>query len=183
MSHNRESRSYCGHFVYDQIIPLGPTLERVFTGHVTRKSSLPEVPVVIKTYQRGRSSSGRHQFRSSGRGGAGNIHAFSASGEPAHTFDALEDLYVIKETFHSKLNQQRFISTGRGGAGNIRARPAIDSCLSTISDNQSEYDRLLVRDASRGGWPHSSGRGGSGNVTIPDSQPETVLISVSVTTL
>jgi len=143
-----------------------------------------ENTVVIKTDQRGHSSSCHRQSRSSGRGGAGNIHVSPDSGDHASTFDAFEDLCTTKKGSGSQSRPKNYVSTGRGGAGNIRARSPISRYPSTVSEaNESEYQRLLVHDVTRGARPHHSGRGGSGNITIPDTPPGAVLISVSVTTL
>ncbi|KAH9969060.1 hypothetical protein BC827DRAFT_1167434 [Russula dissimulans] len=175
MSHNRESRSsYRGRFMHDQVITIRSTLSRVFTGHSTATGR----------DQCGHSSSWHRQFRSSGRGGAGNIHVSPDSGDHASTFDAFEDLCTTKEGSRSQSSPKRYVSAGRGGAGNIRARSPISRYSSTVSEaDESEYQRLLVRDVTRNARPHHSGRGGSGNVTIPDTPPGAVLISISIATL
>ncbi|KAI0304977.1 hypothetical protein BC826DRAFT_979233 [Russula brevipes] len=135
-------------------------------------------------HQRTRSSSSHHQFRSTGRGGAGNFYAPPTLGERAP--EEPEGPSVVRGTIRSSSSPKKIVS-GRGGAGNVHTldvantRPNKSSPLSEVTQAESEY--LFVHRASRCASPQSSGRGGAGNITTPSSQPGAILISKSVMTL
>ncbi|KAH9053575.1 hypothetical protein EDB87DRAFT_1650983 [Lactarius vividus] len=117
--------------------------------------------------------------QSSGRGGAGNIRTPSVDVTRSSGPDDFSD------TRGRDLVPTRYLddltSTGRGGAGNIRSpsrdvsRP--ESINSGSSPARSEhrgrgYDRDLISaiDTANDTGVHSSGRGGLGNITHPDSK-------------
>lgn len=97
--------------------------------------------------------------QSSGRGGAGNIRSTSISRD-AHPVDGSDgpddfsqtrgrELYVLPKITHS----------GRGGAGNVRS-PSRDAGTPTREERETAA-HAAERDAE---LPHSSGRGGLGNI-------------------
>ncbi|ETW78270.1 hypothetical protein HETIRDRAFT_436026 [Heterobasidion irregulare TC 32-1] len=114
--------------------------------------------------------------RSSGRGGAGNIRPSSISHEYSSArLDGPNDFSVTRgrEPRPSVVADQ-VVSTGRGGVGNIRS-PSRDITVDGLARplcaengiKQTEYEDTLIRssDEARTSGPHSSGRGGVGNIT------------------
>jgi len=142
----------------------------------------------------------RPPIRSSGRGGAGNIHTTitperSTSSSASDNFDYSSFLTLRKPRFlsrprtgntkpRSKSCPPKAASFGRGGAGNRRERQAADTSKksSPLPDiTQLEQQYLLARDAWRPHEPQSSGRGGAGNISLPRPVARAVQIFVSVT--
>ncbi|KAK0453792.1 hypothetical protein EV421DRAFT_1766433 [Armillaria borealis] len=107
-----------------------------------------------------RSQSRGREFRSSGRGGLGNIRPSSTSrdrpvGGP--------DDYSSTRGREPAIEPTKVYSTGRGGAGNIRS-PSRDHKEHIGPDS---HEREIVREHDRveKDAPHSFGRGGLGNIS------------------
>ncbi|KAH8990850.1 hypothetical protein EDB92DRAFT_2088373 [Lactarius akahatsu] len=126
-------------------------------------------------------SRGRVGLQSSGRGGTGNIRAPSLDVDRVSGPDDFSDTRGRDPVPTRYLQVDEVTSTGRGGAGNIRSpsrdasRP--ESINSGSSPARSEprgrgYDRDLISaiDTANDTGVHSSGRGGLGNITRPDSK-------------
>ncbi|KAH9169381.1 hypothetical protein EDB89DRAFT_2073070 [Lactarius sanguifluus] len=125
-------------------------------------------------------SRGRVGLQSSGRGGTGNIRTPSLDLDRVSGPDDFSDTRGRDPVLTRHLQADEVTSTGRGGAGNIRSpsrdasRP--ESIKSGSSPARSEprgrgYDRDLISaiDTANDTGVHSSGRGGLGNITRPDS--------------
>ncbi|KAF9268198.1 hypothetical protein L218DRAFT_842674, partial [Marasmius fiardii PR-910] len=140
-------------------------------------------------------SRGRDAFRSSGRGGAGNIHL--ASQDNTRPTDGPDDFSPTRGR-EPTVNYDRLYSTGRGGAGNIRSpsrepQTTPDSREQEIIKNEAEKNPVhstgrgglgnMSRSRSRGpsgsntpSHVHSTGRGGVGNIFDSDAPSiETVM--------
>lgn len=140
---------------------------------MTRES---KEPVDTSSLAKERSVSRGREFRSSGRGGAGNIRPSSTSREYSSARPNGPDDFSVtrgREPRPSVVAGQ-VVSTGRGGVGNIRS-PSRDITIdgparplrAENGSKQSEYEDALIRssDEARTSGPHSSGRGGVGNIT------------------
>ncbi|KAH9946466.1 hypothetical protein B0H21DRAFT_416527 [Amylocystis lapponica] len=131
------------------------------------------------TNQKRRSvSRGREVFKSSGRGGSGNIRRPSVDTPPA--VDPAEIARGRDAPARKASTDAERLSTGRGGVGNIqstsRARgvsraPEGSTLTASIVNQQEsnlvEYERSVIRarqEAAKA-TKHSSGRGGQGNYT------------------
>ncbi|KAI9447135.1 hypothetical protein BJY52DRAFT_1420490 [Lactarius psammicola] len=121
----------------------------------------------------------RGRLQSTGRGGVGNIRTPSVDRVGASGPDDFSDTRGRDPIPTQYLDE--FTSTGRGGAGNIRSpsrdasRP--ESINSGSSPARSEqrgrgYDRDLISaiDVAHDTGVHSTGRGGIGNISRPDSK-------------
>jgi len=127
-----------------------------------------------------RSLSRGRGLQSSGRGGTGNIRSPSRdpvdpTGPEDYSDTRGRDLLPVRPL-------DEVISTGRGGAGNIRSpsRDAIRGDAASINSSPSPsraerrgrgYDRDAISaiDTANDTGVHSTGRGGFGNITRPDS--------------
>lgn len=128
-----------------------------------------------------RSLSRGRGLQSSGRGGAGNIR--SPSRDIDRVVASPDDFSDTRgrDPIPVRHLGDAVISTGRGGAGNIRSpsrdspRPetvSIDSSPSRPEERGRGYDRDLISaiDTANDTGVHSTGRGGLGNITRPDSK-------------
>ncbi|KAF8126150.1 hypothetical protein EV363DRAFT_595678 [Boletus edulis] len=104
-------------------------------------------------------SRGRDTFKSSGRGGAGNIRNASLSRDERPT-DGPDDFSHTRGR-EPVIHPDRVYSVGRGGAGNIRS-PSRDAYKDA---SETEYQAKLVREHAEATTLHSSGRGGTGNIS------------------
>ncbi|KAN0139328.1 hypothetical protein V8E53_002829 [Lactarius tabidus] len=129
-----------------------------------------------------RSLSRGRGVQSSGRGGAGNIRSPSRDVDRSvASADDYSDTRGRDPLPAHHLNDDVIMSTGRGGRGNIRS-PSRDPVLSdTITIDSSParsqergrgYDRDLISaiDSAHETGVISTGRGGLGNITRPDSK-------------
>jgi len=111
-------------------------------------------------------SRGRDTFKSSGRGGVGNIRQTSLSRDARPT-DGPDDFSHTRGR-EPAAHPDRIYSVGRGGAGNIRS-PSRDASRDprSIPEDASEtkYQAKLVREHAEATTIHSSGRGGTGNIS------------------
>lgn len=121
---------------------------------------------------------GREAFKSTGRGGAGNIKP-----SPSNTRDS-EDNYSPLRGRELSVEGDRAKSVGRGGVGNIRSQsraraashvpdghPHTASILSENSAQTAAYERAVIEEAnSRASGVRSSGRGGVGNISSSRSR-------------
>jgi len=146
----------------------------------------------------------RPPVKTSGRGGAGNIHTTvtpnkGSSGSSSDSLDTSSFLSFRsfrKPRFlslphtgntkpRSKSRPHKAASFGRGGAGNRRTQQAADTSnkSSPLPDiTQLERQYLLARQAWRPHQSQSSGRGGAGNITsLPNPVARAVQVLVSVT--
>ncbi|PCH39615.1 hypothetical protein WOLCODRAFT_141328 [Wolfiporia cocos MD-104 SS10] len=125
-----------------------------------------------------RSPSRGRDFRSSGRGGIGNIRRASqdpSGPAPAANAAASRDVSIARGRERPAVEHERVRSTGRGGVGNIRstsvaradAAPLAASELSGRAAAEAEYERAvrLAREEEMRAAKHSSGRGGAGNIS------------------
>jgi len=115
--------------------------------------------------ERSQSPRGRDDqvFRSSGRGGAGNMRRTSASREGRSDI-----VYEGPDDFSSTrgreiLPSHKVTHSGRGGAGNVR-NPSTDPERDSrdIADERQVIVQSVYADAAN---PHSYGRGGLGNIS------------------
>ncbi|KAI0689160.1 hypothetical protein BC835DRAFT_1418718 [Cytidiella melzeri] len=117
-------------------------------------------------------SRGRETFKSTGRGGVGNIRASPSTGPQGDT----ETLPPRGREVASKPNQTP--SVGRGGVGNIRSHsraraaskvpegfPQTQSLVSEQQANTAAYEQQVIEEAALANVVHSSGRGGAGNIS------------------
>ncbi|KAF7794022.1 hypothetical protein EIP86_005150 [Pleurotus ostreatoroseus] len=120
-------------------------------------------------------SRGREAFvrtKSTGRGGAGNIHASPSVG-PDNEID-----YSPSRGREVDVDPDHAKSSGRGGLGNIRSRsrahsasvvpegfPQTASIVQEHTANTAAYEQRVIEEASKPGAIHSSGRGGAGNIS------------------
>jgi len=118
--------------------------------------------------ERARSISRGREYQSSGRGGAGNIRQASASREPIT--DGPDDFSSSRGREYA-VNPNKTLSTGRGGAGNIHS-PSRDASRDSGARGVSEYEKQVIHDhlVAEQGAPHSSGRGGLGNMSTSRSR-------------
>jgi len=112
-----------------------------------------------------RSLSRGRDLHSTGRGGVGNIRQSSTSREGGPR-DGPDDLSPTRgREPHVRLQVQgdNFFSTGRGGAGNIRS-PSRDVLKPDLTETADEnvVRKHIVSDETA---PHSTGRGGLGNIS------------------
>lgn len=135
------------------------------------------------------STAGRtRQFRSSGRGGSGNIRRKSdASQNPSEPDASVPDTPVSPVGREPALPIKKAVSVGRGGAGNVHAswrdqvHEGLTQTASILSDHAAsvaEYEKAVIRKRmeERRVAAISSGRGGSGNITkiqLPFLKPKT----------
>ncbi|GJE86724.1 hypothetical protein PsYK624_028050 [Phanerochaete sordida] len=125
---------------------------------------------------------GRETFKSTGRGGAGNIKASPSNprdseGSHSHSYSPMRGREVSVDGDKAK-------SVGRGGVGNIRSQsraraasqvaeghPHTASILSDNSANTAAYERTIIEEAgARASAIRSSGRGGVGNISTSRSR-------------
>lgn len=128
-------------------------------------------------------SRGRDAFRSSGRGGAGNIHLTSQ--DSARPTDGPDDFSPTRGREPTVHHDKPLYSTGRGGAGNIRSPSREPRATADPREQEAlknEAEKNLVHSTGRGGlgnmsrsrsrgpsgssapsYVHSTGRGGVGN--------------------
>jgi len=107
-------------------------------------------------------SRGRDQkaFQSSGRGGAGNIRLRSTSREPS-TGPGPDDFSLTRgRTVEPTPGKPAH--TGRGGAGNVRA-PSADPAAEK-QEAARERSIVAAKTEEEKDQPHSTGRGGFGNI-------------------
>ncbi|KIP09783.1 hypothetical protein PHLGIDRAFT_11763 [Phlebiopsis gigantea 11061_1 CR5-6] len=139
----------------------------------TDSDTLAEVDDQGSIDERKRSvSRGREAFKSSGRGGAGNIKASPSIGHDIE--DSLSPSRGRELPIGDKTR-----SVGRGGVGNIRSQsraraasqvseghPHTQSILSENSANTAAFERAVIEDAgTKASAIRSSGRGGAGNIS------------------
>ncbi|KAH9056846.1 hypothetical protein EDB87DRAFT_1634678, partial [Lactarius vividus] len=135
-----------------------------------------DISVFFNPDQLSRTTSRGGQYKSSGRGGAGNAREAPDYSQRAYISDGPEDFSSTKgRELRSSFHPDKIISTGRGGLGNVRppsqnvigARSS--ESLSTTEAEQAKYERLLIRkhEAARAAQMNSVGRGGFGNVAPP----------------
>ncbi|KAH9039652.1 hypothetical protein EDB85DRAFT_265695 [Lactarius pseudohatsudake] len=126
--------------------------------------------------QLSRTTSRGVQYKSSGRGGAGNAREAPDYSQRASIFDGPEDFSSTKgRELRSSFNPDKIISIGRGGSGNVHSpsRDVIGARSSELSSTteaeQAKHERLLIRkhEATRAAQMHSVGRGGVGNIAPP----------------
>ncbi|KAI0051671.1 hypothetical protein FA95DRAFT_1554195 [Auriscalpium vulgare] len=121
------------------------------------------------------------EFRSSGRGGAGNIR-HAASREPTRTTrsDGPDDFSPTPgRELRSPFSSQQVISTGRGGAGNIRFPSRnfpsnVEGAFQgsqVLQTNQAIPEDALIRQSEARAAIHSTGRGGAGNMNRSRPHP------------
>ncbi|KAH9020661.1 hypothetical protein EDB84DRAFT_1514637 [Lactarius hengduanensis] len=92
------------------------------------------------------------QYKSSGRGGAGNAREAPDYSQRASIFDGPEDFSSTKgRELRSSFYPDKITSIGRGGSGNVHS-PSRDvigtrssELLSTTEAEQAKYERLLIR--------------------------------------
>lgn len=102
--------------------------------------------------------------QSSGRGGAGNIRRTSTSRDPATTpkLDGPDD---FSQTRGREMGVTPAVThTGRGGAGNIRSPSRGRAPAVPLSPTQHEKEVIKQYAQREADLPHSSGRGGAGNI-------------------
>ena len=109
-------------------------------------------------------SRARDAFKSTGRGGLGNIHQASET----RLIPGADDFSPSRgrAPFPGQAPPAVF-STGRGGAGNLRS-PVRDSAP---AHDPAEQDVVRLYAAAHEGAPVSSGRGGLGNISQGASRP------------
>jgi len=163
----------------NQITPMGSTLSRL--------CSIGSTETLTAQYDPSAASSPRTQFRSSGRGGAGNFRPAPVldMDKRAYISDGHDDIPLTRlggrECPSRPTGTREVISTGRGGAGNMRACHVEDpQPLPEATLVGYDSDSLLVRGVTRESLPRSTRRGGAGNIGSPNSG---ILVSVSVLTL
>ncbi|KAG7096707.1 hypothetical protein E1B28_004121 [Marasmius oreades] len=101
-------------------------------------------------------SRGREAYRSTGRGGAGNIHPASQDdNRPIGGPDDFSPTRGRELTVH----HDTLYSTGRGGAGNIRS-PSREPQATPDSREQE-----VIKGEAEKNIAHSTGRGGLGNMS------------------
>ncbi|PCH39604.1 hypothetical protein WOLCODRAFT_141327 [Wolfiporia cocos MD-104 SS10] len=137
-----------------------------------------------------RSPSRGRDFRSSGRGGIGNIRRTSqdpgapaASANAAARGDRVRDMSTVRGRERPTIDSERIRSTGRGGVGNIHSSSVVRTdansrAASTLRDRaveEEEYERavLRAREEEMRAAKHSSGRGGAGNISRTKSTSAT----------
>jgi Protein of unknown function (DUF3602) len=104
-----------------------------------------------------------NEQQSSGRGGVGNIRRTSTSRDARPSDDGPDDFSPTRG--REMTITPKVTHTGRGGAGNIRS-PSRDPVSPTPAE------REIIAHAAEGDaeLPHSSGRGGLGNIVTPRSR-------------
>ncbi|KAJ6461856.1 hypothetical protein C8R47DRAFT_104980 [Mycena vitilis] len=120
-----------------------------------------------------RSTSRGRNYHSSGRGGAGNIHATAPSSNPTPAEPAQEFPWPRGRERAPVARVQAptgVRSTGRGGAGNFSQSPPAADLSYSLRDREilrahAESERNAVR---------SSGRGGVGNIVSPRSRSRSI---------
>jgi hypothetical protein len=103
-----------------------------------------------------------HAQLSTGRGGLGNIRQSSTSRDTRPTAGP-DDFSPTRGRELGIRGTDQVYATGRGGAGNMRS-PSRE--VSDPSSPISEKEQKVIKDylASHDAAPHSSGRGGLGNI-------------------
>ncbi|KAF9236376.1 hypothetical protein BU15DRAFT_77087 [Melanogaster broomeanus] len=112
-------------------------------------------------------------FLSSGRGGSGNIRRLKTTQDSRLTLDT--DAISIRSRERVPPSPKRFaVSSGRGGSGNIRppspnleTHPLTAAILSKHVATQAQYAQQIRQIRAESKVLHSSGRGGSGNISDP----------------
>ncbi|PSR87348.1 hypothetical protein PHLCEN_2v5165 [Hermanssonia centrifuga] len=164
---------------------LGAKFERVFGGGGGTSDKVSDDESVAGTEsdnitladaleeKRNSISRGREAFKSTGRGGVGNIHASPnvASPDP-------EDYSPSRGREVEEVEEDRAKSSGRGGVGNIRSRsraraasiipeghPQTASIVLENAATKAAYEKLVIDDATNATFVHSTGRGGAGNIS------------------
>ncbi|KAI5825433.1 hypothetical protein K523DRAFT_313427 [Schizophyllum commune Tattone D] len=122
-----------------------------------------------------RSASRGHEFTSSGRGGLGNIHRAS---EDVPVYDGPDDFSATRGREPIPAHAKEVFSTGRGGAGNMRSPSRASR---EVSEGNEAREREILRAAEERGrdMPHSTGRGGLGNISRSRSREPESLVSRS----
>ncbi|KAJ8086887.1 hypothetical protein PM082_005712 [Marasmius tenuissimus] len=117
----------------------------------------------------------RETFRSSGRGGIGNIR--TTSRDNTRPTDGPDDFSPSRGR-ELKVQSDAVYSTGRGGAGNIRSPSREPRTESSVGpDNQSEQETL--HNESDKSAIFSTGRGGLGNMSRSRSRGPPAAVSSS----
>ncbi|KII83971.1 hypothetical protein PLICRDRAFT_433652 [Plicaturopsis crispa FD-325 SS-3] len=143
-------------------------------GHSDR-ASLVSATTTLVAQPRGREAlpKVRATFQSSGRGGAGNIHASTSPQESDATVpNRGREAQPSANAITISDSPPRIVSTGRGGTGNIRrpSREAQEARLGSLptvpSSDVAEFERrVLERNEEAKSAAHSTGRGGVGNIS------------------
>ncbi|KAI6017157.1 hypothetical protein EDC04DRAFT_2902695 [Pisolithus marmoratus] len=110
-------------------------------------------------------------LKSSGRGGVGNIRRSSQSREP-RPYDGPDDFSSTRGR-EPAVHPDRIFSTGRGGAGNMRSPSREPGSVRPVHGDviaESEYEQRILREHLTVDAPHSSGRGGVGNIASSRSR-------------
>ncbi|GLB33132.1 putative protein of unknown function (DUF3602) [Lyophyllum shimeji] len=141
---------------------------------LTADSETRSVSTVASTAKDRSQSRGREVYQSSGRGGAGNIRQASLSRD-ARPPGGPDDFSVVRGREPVPAATRSF-STGRGGVGNIRS-PSRDP---TTTTTEEEQDVLNAAISAAQNAPHSSGRGGAGNISLSHSLSHSISHSHSL---
>jgi len=112
-------------------------------------------------------SRGREFYQSSGRGGIGNIR--TSLSRDARPEGGPDDFSPSRGREPAPVSGSANFSTGRGGVGNIRS-PSRDAKTPDTPDRRdlalAEEERIIKAHlAAELDTPHSSGRGGIGNIS------------------
>ncbi|KAF9523686.1 hypothetical protein CPB83DRAFT_839520 [Crepidotus variabilis] len=110
-----------------------------------------------------RSTSRGREFLSSGRGGIGNIRPSSNSRDTRPTTGPDDFSQTRGREPRIQAATEQIFSTGRGGAGNMRSPSRDPASPTAASERENEIIRKSI--AAEENAPHSSGRGGLGNIT------------------
>ncbi|KAF8193982.1 hypothetical protein K438DRAFT_1969272 [Mycena galopus ATCC 62051] len=156
----------------DRISAVGAKINRALSSDAGRSGYNAETESITSTIVEGNdrsNSRGRNNFHSSGRGGAGNIHATpnnpALNAEPPQDFPwprGRERAPVARAAPPSAVR-----STGRGGSGNFSQSPPAADPSYSLRDREilrahAEADKTAIR---------SSGRGGIGNIVTSHTAP------------
>jgi len=162
MSPSPTRRSFSG-----RLSAIGAKINRTLTGEseTTVRDNDSDTYSVASTIDKSkvdRSLSRGREVYSSGRGGAGNIRQSSASrGRPE---DGPDDFSRSRGREPAPAESPRSFSIGRGGVGNIRS-PSRDVRGPLTTPDLMEDERVVrAHVAASQDAPHSSGRGGAGNI-------------------
>lgn len=153
----------------ESLAGLGTRLSKILSNasSVTSVGTGPRSPVESGTKDRSRSRGRQEAFHSSGRGGAGNIRPASRSRDARP--DGPDDFSLTRgrDMGVSPGQLPRPTHSGRGGAGNIRS-PSRDP--GERSPDAKEIETLRVAIEHEAELPHSTGRGGAGNIVTSRSR-------------
>jgi len=132
-----------------------------------QRESNDSIYVDLKQNAESRSISRGRDFHSTGRGGIGNFRETSTSRD-AHLNSGSDNLSPTRGREPHVRHSDPLFSTGRGGTGNIRS-PSRDP---TKLDPTEASDETVVRQhlAADEAVPHSTGRGGIGNINLNRSR-------------